>query len=305
MMGGALLPTNQKGREMNIETGDYRMGDLLGVSTRPWPDWLAFGEGKCRKTSERYRYPERFGEGADFQVWPVAIDFVERIMQRDFWEVEVQSFKAQALRPPKLLAVSSRKGQRQRLLYGHDLKNRAEIEESIRRDTRPKLYWKQAKTSNPNPQSFQPGSEEYVKLRTFQVNLIEKYTEELDKNTQWAFHDQIKQLCDSDHIAVRCHCCLLLSTLDAAGTDHYRKVLRERGKQDFGVLAHPQAAVQRDPRLWDKTLALLRQVADMEKTEAKQRMAHGGEGDEDQQSKRLREGDEDEHMGGTGKRPRP
>lgn len=53
----------------------------------------------------RFRYPERFGNGARSEMWPVQIAFLEDLQQEAYWGTVVKINQAQALLPKRILCV--------------------------------------------------------------------------------------------------------------------------------------------------------------------------------------------------------
>jgi hypothetical protein len=235
-----MTQINIRLRDLDLGHEHTFIGPLLGLCLTPWPDHVNFQNGQYRNSGERFRFKESFREGAQRHIWPVSIDFIERIMQREYWDVQVKMYRKNALRPPRRIAVSVPYLKPTEYIYGPDFDDLVQgsfkttlDKKSVLQNPSDLLTWLHFQTqaskgySAKLQQALQrqaqngQGDEE---LKKFEVDLLSSYIEDLNQATHWYLHDQIKELCVSKFIAVRCHCCLLLSTMESAGTSHVSRI---------------------------------------------------------------------------------
>lgn len=263
---------------------DDSIEPLLGLYTFDWPNWVSVQHLKKYPSRERLRYEGRFDQNSESILWPVGIDYLENIQQRAYWNSQIRHFRASAIKSPRRMGTAWVSGKNPAHRYGPDLSAwltktyNVVLDNTVPQNPADFFNWLTAQVqrvksdavhnslaaqsiaiSGPQPTPAQEGSS-----RKFEMDLLDQYLGELTEETQWMLHDQLKDLSNSRFVAIRCHCNLLLSTLGSAGPEEYKLSLRERGKQYFGMLADPRNTAHREPRLWDRTIALLQQIAQQE-----------------------------------------
>lgn len=298
-------------RDLDLGHNHSFIGPLLGLYLTPWPNFGDYGNGRATGTGERFRFPDRFDVGSQRHLWPISIEYMEHILRREYWDVRVNTFRGQALKPPRRLAVAHPKGTPTFHIYGPDFGSWVQgvfgmtFDERTPREPHDLLVFinnhaQAAKARRLQHAMLAQSQPEKVEenLRTYEADILLQYIEDLNRSPDgyWVLHDQIRLLAQSRFVAVRCLCCLLLSTMKQAGTDQYRMTLRDRGSADFTFLATQQNAQYREPRLWRRTLNLLRKMAE---DEIAQRRNAGG-------IKRQRNDETGDDQGGDrNKRARP
>jgi hypothetical protein len=198
---------------------------------------------------------ERYGPKSERHRWPVSIDYLENIQQIAYWKVQVKKFGSEALKPPKRISSAWVKGAKPTFEYGPDLvdwikKTHNTILQNVPKDPADLLVWQSNQTQEIRSQAIkstlQAQHDAFSAFETtplldmlhkqFEVEFFDFYLGILNEDTKWLLVDQLKSFSTSTFVAVRCHCNLLLSTLNSGGSEDYRKVLRKRAFTDLDIL---------------------------------------------------------------------